>query len=213
MGNGQELENIISKIKTRLDSIEDARDRALKKSRDIIRLSGKIITMVHAGKLDEATPLIREIEQAFEEFTSIIEEYPILKYAGFANNTLSEYVEAILFTKLLDTNKILSYEELKIEPAPYLLGLADLIGELKRHALELLRKDRIEEAWFTLDLMEKIYNSLKELDYPEALVPGLRHKVDVYRKVTEDLKKLLVDLTARQKLIKSLDKCRDTKAT
>ena len=68
---------------------------------------------------------------------------------------------------------------------PYLLGLGDVIGELRRFALDALRFNKIEEMQRMLSLMEKIYSELVFFDYPKAIVPGLRRKTDIGRSLVE----------------------------
>ena len=54
--------------------------------------------------------------------------------------------------------------------------------------------------------MEGVYSELRKLDYPDALTPGLRHKVDVIRRVIEDLRAFIVDMEKRWTLIKLLER-------
>ena len=91
-------------------------------------------------------------------------------------------------------------EELGVGFIPYLQGLGDVVGELRRLALELVRVGRFSDAWMLLEAMEAIYLGLRGLDYPDALAPGIRHKADVARRLVDDTKSMLVDLESRRRL-------------
>ena len=98
-----------------------------------------------------------------------------------------------------------SYRELGVPHIPYLQGLGDAVGELRRYIIDLLREERYEEAREYLEVMETIYQHLKKLNYPEALIPGVRHKVDVARRLLEDTKILYLNTLNSYKLRKRLE--------
>ncbi|MCE4603602.1 MAG: haloacid dehalogenase, partial [Aeropyrum sp.] len=78
--------------------------------------------------------------------------------------------------------------------------------ELRRLCLDLVRHAEFEVAWRLLEIMEAIYLELRSLDYPEALIPGVRHKADVARRLVDDTKALLADLESRHRLESSIKK-------
>ncbi len=197
------IEHIIDNVRSRLDMLEEARDRALKISRDIIRLSGKTISYLTSNKREEAERFYKEMLSIKNEYDKILEDNPQLRYTGFTNNTLSEYAEAVIYYKIVNKRRIPSPSEINVDDVPYILGLADTIGELRRYVMEKIRKKDFKEAWEIFALMEEIYVNLKDLDYPEAMVPGLRHKVDVARRLVEDTKTLLLDIESREHVIES----------
>jgi translin len=57
---------------------------------------------------------------------------------------------------------------------------------MRRYALDSLRKDNMEEAERMLKVMEEVYVSLKGLDYPRAVVPNLKRRVDMIRRQVEE---------------------------
>ena len=67
-------------------------------------------------------------------------------------------------------------EELRVEYAAYLNGLGDVVGELRRHVLDLIRKESFEKAEIFLGIMENIHAMLMDFDYPDAITRGLRRK-------------------------------------
>jgi translin len=131
--------------------------------------------------------------------------------SSYLTIAFQEYVEASILLNLVETDTFLSPEELKVPYVPYLLGLGDVIGELRRFALDALRLNNIEEMQRMLFLMEKIYSELLLLDYPKAIVPGLRRKVDVGRSLVERTRGNVTTAVQQQKLLAELSKLNNLK--
>ncbi|MEM4442478.1 MAG: haloacid dehalogenase, partial [Ignisphaera sp.] len=70
-----------------------------------------------------------------------------------------------------------------------------------------VRKNKFDEAFKLLELAEELYNRLSIFSYPDALLPGFRRKLDVYRRVIDDWKKFLIDMVSRKNLIDVLKVC------
>ncbi|HIP56903.1 MAG TPA: haloacid dehalogenase [Ignisphaera aggregans] len=207
------LERLFEAVKKSVEEIErilqvkdSVREEIIRISRDIIRLSGDVITYVHTGDLEKARESLKRAEDLVRNVMQLVESHPELKYSGIINNALSEFIEATLLLRLVSSGDIPTFSDLGFHYIPYLNGLCDFVGELKRMAIDAMRRDDYSYAQKLLQLMEWIYNEVRKLDYPEALVPGLRHKVDVMRKVIEDLRTFLLDLEKRWTLIRMLEK-------
>ncbi len=71
-----------------------------------------------------------------------------------------------------------------MEPVPYILGILDLIGELRRVTLNHLRRGKGNEADKTLKVMEELYEAVLTLDHT-AIVPTFRVKADAARRIIE----------------------------
>jgi translin len=69
--------------------------------------------------------------------------------------------------------------------APYLNGLAETIGELRRHLLDVLRAGDVPRASALFAAMEEIHALLADLDYPDAITGNLRRSTDVARSIIE----------------------------
>ena len=187
---------------------ERNRDEMIKRSRDVIRLSGWAINAIHRGDLEAAAGYVKEMEEAVKEFLRYAGSEPVLRHSGLVYNTLSEYVEAKVFYSLIVEGKLPGPEELGVDEISYLQGLGDVIGELRRLALDLMRIDEIEKASRILDLMEAMYYELRGLEYPEALMPGVKHKVDVARRLIDDTKALLLEVRGRREVVEALERAR-----
>ena len=71
------------------------------------------------------------------------------------------------------------------EPATYLQGLAEAVGELRRRCLDMLLNDNPQEAERLMGEMDDIYAILVTMDYPDAITGGLRRLTDVARGIIE----------------------------
>jgi translin len=198
------LEKIFLEIQEYLDKRDSAREKALKLSRNIIRLSGRAVNALVKGEINKAREELDKLVQETERFKKILEPFPELRASGFYNNAMSEYAEAFILYKLVTEEGIPSPQELEIPPAPYLQGLGDVVGELRRTILEKLKKDDVESCWRLLEYMEAIQENMGGLDYPEPLIPGVRHKADTARKLVDLTKAFLVDIESRKKLTRLL---------
>ncbi len=195
------LREIISRIDSVLSAREELRDTLIKTGRDIIKLSGWAINAIHRGDLASAEKYIMDMESRAKSFIGKARSDDFLWHSGFVNNVLSEYVEAMVLYALVVKGKLPGPEELGVFEVPYLQGLGDVMGELRRLALDLMRQGALRLAEKILDLMEVIYYEMRVLEYPDALMPGVRHKVDVARRLLDDTKALLLTVKARLALV------------
>jgi translin len=89
----------------------------------------------------------------------------------------------------------------------YLLGLGDVVGELRRFSLEHLRQGDIKLASAYLEKMERIQDALMRFDYPTALV-ALKRKQDVARSLIEKTRGEVAVAARSQELADKLDAVR-----
>ncbi len=199
-----DLETIINSIVSYLEEKYQLRELALSLSREIVRLSGQAIRLIHRLDFDNATKKIKEARIKVEDINEKLKEHPEFSEKGFISSAFQEYVEASLLFSILKDNKFISYEKLDVPCVPYILGLGDLVGELRRHALDSIRRGEIEKAENLVDLMEEVYVNLMAIDYPDALTSGLRHKRDVARSLVERTRGDITLALQNQQLIKKV---------
>lgn len=209
----ERLEKDISLIDGILSEKDLVRENAIKISRDIIRLSAESIRLIHLQKYSEAKEKLRDAEEKVKELVKLLSNHEDLFFSGLTYNCLSEFVEAYILYKLIVEKDMPSYEELKLPYIPFLQGLGDVVGELRRYIIDLLKEERYEESKEYLLVIETIYQMLKRLNYPDALTPGLRHKVDVARRLVEDTKVLYVSTVTAAKLRESIEKLLNKKSS
>ncbi len=164
------------KIEKKLMDLQKRKDEAIKLSSDIIRLSGRVITKIHGEDLGEVKKLLATLNTEVKKLKKI--------EAGFEYNTLQahqEYVEAHGLYIMCNEHRLPSIGELDADEVSYLLGLLDSVGELKRGAVDQLRKGNFEHAQKHYDLMLEIYDSTIPMRFANSLVPDFRKKQDVAR--------------------------------
>lgn len=169
----------------RLDRKSAGRDAALAGSRTTIRFCANAIRAVHRSEWKEAKRLIKEAEKTLRGAQDALKPFPEIFFAGFLMDAQKEYVEARATYAIIKGEEIPGPEELGIGEAPYLNGLGETVGELRRFILDLLRSGNVERCEMLLDAMDDIYFVLVSIDYPDAITGGLRRTTDVARSLIE----------------------------
>ena len=90
-----------------------------------------------------------------------------------------------MFYSIISKSNIPTPIDLKIHPLNYILGLSDVIGELRRFALDNIRNSQVEDLNEILEKMDELYTYLFAIDYPSAITQDLRRKVDIARSIIE----------------------------
>lgn len=183
--NPERLEAIAEDIRQEFENVDEARDQAYYRSRQLISVCAKSIRAIHREDWMLAQRLIREATAAAEELISGVVEYPSLYHAGYTKDALKEYVEANLTYALIRDQALPSPADLGTEGNVWLNGLAEAATELRRRILDIIRHGHSEEAERLLDLMEDIYSLLVTFDFNDSITLGLRRRTDTVRAVLE----------------------------
>ena len=168
-----------------LAETDAARERALRLSREMIRHCADSIRAIHRGEFGTAQDLIANASELVKETESLLREHPDIYYTGYVQDALKEYVEANAVLAIIRDNPLPSPQDLKVGAAPYLGGLADTVGELRRYILDRLRRDDFSRCEQTLAVMDEIYTILVTMDFPDAVTRGLRRSTDMVRGILE----------------------------
>jgi translin len=179
------LDQIGDQIRQHLEAKNALRDQALQQSRTLIRFCSKAIRAVHREEFDKAEQQLEEARKLVDVLKVDLEPYPDLYHAGYTQAALKEYAEANITLKLIGGHELPGPEMMGIDYVPWLNGLAEAAGELRRRILDILRHDAISEAERLLDMMDEIYGLLVTMDFPDALTNNLRRTTDMVRGVTE----------------------------
>ena len=145
-------------FKDEIDSHHDRRERVIKISRDITALSKKIIFSLHripiepVLKDDDAVPaqIGKEIARLEAQIHDLASKASIdlqalnhWRYERNITGAIQEFVEALTFRYYIQHQTVPTYDEtrvlvgqnLSLTEADYVLGIADLTGELARRAI------------------------------------------------------------------------------
>jgi len=181
----EKLGEIVERIRTNFDAKNAARDLALRRSRELIRHCANTIRATHRAEFDRAAELLLTARQAAAEMVNGVQDYPDLYYAGYTQDALKEFVEANATFALITDAPLPAPEELNVEYAAYLNGLAEAASELRRHILDIIRHGHSGRAEHLLGYMDDIYGYLVTVDFPDAITGRLRRTTDMLRAVLE----------------------------
>jgi len=179
------LKSILEKIQEELRKREGVREEVQKDMRRATRLSKQAILFTHQERFEEAKNLLEEADKLFTKLREVSKDYPDLFYSGLVSAAFEEYTEAHSLLTLVEEDSFIGPEELGVPAISYVLGLGDVVGELRRRALDSIRKGNVEAAEKCLERMEYIYSELTAMDDAYLLVSGLRRKCDVARHLIE----------------------------
>jgi translin len=186
-----ELAQIIEDIRGEFTAKNQVRDATLNRSRELIRYCALSIRAIHRHEWAEAGQMLATARQAAAVMTADLTLYADLYEAGYTQDALKELVEAHTLYAFVRGERSDGGEdlpgpvELGVPAAAYLNGLAEAASELRRFALDLIRRGRSSEAEPHLAKMDDVYSHLVTMDFPDALTGGLRRTTDVLRGVLE----------------------------
>ncbi|KAI9208080.1 Translin family-domain-containing protein [Polychytrium aggregatum] len=171
-----------------LDQMYDRRERIVKVSRDITSLSKKLIFTLHrieASNQDtifaEALAKKAEIVQLFRQVSRDLKGQDYYRHRRSIGPGCEEYIEAISFLHFLQNGTIVTKSGLDTDFSEadgtlffsftyeeYVLGLADLSGELMRYAINIVAKGQSDKAQEICDLLRSLKTEYEIIDLPEA---------------------------------------------
>lgn len=184
-----------------------ARERALPAARRAVRSSANAIRAIHRGDFDRAHGLMEEARAALRAGAeAVAAEHPDVYHAGFLHDAQKEYAEARLTEALVTGSALPDPDELQVEPAAYLNGMAEAIGEGRRAILDLLRVGDVERAERILADVEDMYGVLVSIDFPDAITGNLRRSTDAARGIIEKTRGDLTLSLAQGDLARAIDR-------
>src|SRR5512139_3847282 len=179
------LESIAEAIRQHFDVRTARGDEALKQARQLTRACSLAIRAVHRDDKEAMDANLAEAQSLADKLRDELRQYPDLFYAGYTQDSLKEFVEANVTCALIQNQPLQTPTELRVEDATYLNGLAEVVGELRRRTLDILRSGYSEAAERLLTHMDDIYSVLVTMDYPDAITNGLRRQTDLARGIIE----------------------------
>ncbi|MCJ7723282.1 MAG: haloacid dehalogenase [Anaerolineales bacterium] len=181
----QKLEKIAEQVRKKFDAQMKARDQALTQARALTRHCALAIRAVHRDEYDVMDEHLTEAGKLAGALRCDLSRHPNLYFAGYTQDALKEFAEASVTCALIRNEPLPSPDDLEVEHFTYLNGLAEVIGELRRRCLDVLRQGYSQEVERLLGQMDDIYAVLVTMDYPDAITNGLRRQTDVVRSILE----------------------------
>ena len=200
-----QLDTIAQRIQADFEARNDARDEALRRSRELIRTCATAIRASHRDEWDTAHDLLAEADKVARELQKVLDPYPDLLSAGYTQDALKELVEAHVTFALASNAPIPEPEALGMCYSVYLNGLCEGASEIRRRCLDEMRRGDTAEAERLLEAMDEIYDILVTFDFPDAITGGLRRRVDQLRGVLERTRGDLTNSLRQDRLVQALD--------
>lgn len=197
------LKEIIKNTTNILIEEEQIKDEVYSLARRSRILSKKAIIFLHNQQLNMVTENLKQTKIILKKIKKMVSNHPKLNHNEILNSAEQEYAEAIILYKILNNEEYPSPETLGICYENYVLGLADVPGELRRQTLEKLKSEDIESAENNLDKMEEIFLNLMSITNSH-LLKGLRRKIDIIRGVNERTRAEITTEINRNRLLKEL---------
>ena len=179
------LKTILKEVKKELTQKDKVRENAQESMRKATSLSKQAILLIHQKRVEEAKKFIDNAKEVISRLQGLAKEYPEIIYSGMFSAALQEYSETNIFLRLIEESRFVSPKDINVPSVDYVLGLADVVGEYRRLALDALREGNVKKGEKCLETMDEIYIELMAMDEAYMLVPGLRRKCDVARRIIE----------------------------
>lgn len=196
--------DLVDEVRSILDVRFAAREKAITESRKVIRASANAIRALHRSDWEDADRLIAEAGELLDGIVQALDENPELLSHGVVHDAAKEYSEGRITQAVLTGAELPRFDDLGVDPVPYLHGLGEAVGEMRRRMLDLLRAERLEEAEAILEQMDDIVDQLAQVDYPDGMTNGLRRTTDVSRSLVERSRSDLTATVVQERLRQDL---------
>lgn len=180
-----DLSSIEGWARDELDRKNAAREQVLRWSREMVRACANSIRAIHRRDLEVAQERLTEARALNQQICETLDGLGDIYWTGYVQDAQKELIEASATLALVTGGRLPDPSELGIAPAPFLNGLAEAVGELRRYIMDRLRRGELDGCEELLQLMDDIYSLLVTIDYPDALTGGLRRTTDSTRGILE----------------------------
>lgn len=184
-----EIQTLFQQYQSELDCSHDKRERLVKLSRDITIQSKRIIFLLHrALPLTDKSSVLSEAESKLQEVAKLlhkvaeelVNEDPT-RYKGAYSIGVQEFIEALSFYHYWKEGTLLSYRSaqhymtfyhdsenplvLFLNPFDYLLGVADLTGELMRVTINSVGTGLWDTPPIVVKFIREVYTGVIALNH------------------------------------------------
>ena len=176
--------NELGGLQEHLTDYDKTREKLLDLTRKTTRLASWAIIQVHRGQIPKAKATLTEAEASIAQMRDLLNQRVEFKQAGYVIVAFQEFSEAKILLGFANEKKLLTPSEVGVDWMPYLLGLLDFLGELRRRTMDQLKAGKLKKAQHTFESMEALFEDLLSLDRT-SIVPTFRRKLDVAKKLVE----------------------------
>lgn len=201
-------DDVLSPVRTEMESRHKTREGALQKCRLLIQTSSRCIRHIHRRQFEKAASLLQEAKGISTTARAEMEPHPTVRYAPYLQDAEKEMVEAAAVMAIVRNEPVPSADDLGVDAVSYLNGMGEAASECRRYVLDEMRGGSLNEAERMLGQMEAVYDELITFDYPDSLSGGLRRTCDALRAVVERTRS---DLTMTQVQRELMDELRSNR--
>jgi len=174
-------ETALAAIEAHLRQRELRREELYQRARRLRRLAQATMSRLHA---DHAVPpAVADVRRELADLADWLRRDGGGD-EGLAMDALQEGVEGVLLGAIVAGTSLPGPSDLGVDPEPYLLGLGDVVGEVRRLVLDRLAHDDLAGAESNLALMDALTRDLLRFDTTRAIVQ-LKPKQDSARSLLE----------------------------
>jgi len=205
-GPTDNLDSISEQIRQNLTVKDAAREKMLPRCREAIRYSSEAIRAIHRHEFEKAEGLLESARKLLSEAEQALSNSFELRNTGFLRDAQKEFTEGNITLTLVTGKPLPTPDELGVDSAAYLNGMAEAASELRRYLLDSMRKGDLSQGEELLTAMDDIYSVLVTVDFPDAITGGLRRTTDMLRGVLERTRSDLTLVITQQDLGQRIEK-------
>lgn len=182
-------------LRKELEDYRKTKDRILDLSREVVTLSKQVIYSQQRGEGKAAQELLKKMQALYLELRAAVKQRPDMLGNSMFCVAGQELVEASAYVAIEQGEAVPRAADLGVDALTYLLGVADLSGELVRSAvLSSIGGDakRVSEL---RDILQALYGELIRIDNREK---DLRRKIDKVGYDLEKVENLMLDLSLKR---------------
>jgi len=203
------LESIADQIRDTFSAKDAAREKALPLCREVIRHCSQAIRAIHRQEFNQAKELLQSAGDFLDQAKQAVAAYSELSNASFIRDVQKEFAEGNITLSLVTGKRPPDPGELDVDPAAYLNGLGEAVGELRRYLLDSIRRGELSQGEELLSAMDDIYSILITMDFPDAITSGLRRTTDMVRGVLERTRSDLTLVMKQRELQATLEEFKE----
>ncbi len=181
----ENVQNSLNSLSSQMKELEQRREALIKETREVISLCSKAIILLHGDKVKDSETLLNSASASIKK----LKDYVICDLDRYLWPAEQEYVEAYVLKEIVERKSSLSgHDELNVSLNAYVTGLLDCTGEIKRMIYDNLRKNNHGYSLSLFEIMQSIYNLVYPFSFYDNLIPGIRKKLDVSKRMMEDVR-------------------------
>lgn len=197
--NYSRMQESLNEFSTHLKQIESSREKLIKENREIIAYCSKAIILLHSNNINDATNLINNAFNLIKD----LREFVISDLDRYLWPAEQEYVEASILKEIVEKKPFISnHLDLDVSLNAYLTGLLDCIGEIKRMIYDNLRRNDFDTSLSLFTIMQSFYDYIYPFAFYDNIIPGVRKKLDVGKRIIEDVRITMTEEHRRQDFLK-----------